>query len=308
VTGRVHRASVALAALWPMGVGLAVAHQEVDAMTTPVYLVLGATYVAVGVALLRRLGLRRSDPYGVLAMAPVALFAVGGFTGAPSGRDPDLLLVNSAILVAVALALPLAAMVLLLRHRRSPAAGHAAIAIALLLVGTAGYLVNLLGRFAVVLTGLEERQARVEDHHWDASEYLRGLPPEADPLAYLLTWMDLVQLAYVVTAYVAAAGLARLLSAEGALSAGVGRIVERCGWAFAGLLGGSVALALTLPHGPAAVPAGLAFALSIPFMTTLLPFAVAVDALRLRAGRELTGADPRSVRPSRPGARSLPRP
>lgn len=152
----------------------------------------------------------------------------------------------------------------------------------LLLLGSAGYLVNLLGRIAVVQTGLSGRQAALEDDYWMATEYLRGLPASSDPLAYLLTWMDLVQLGYVVTAYVATAGLARLLHTERLVPARAGRVVEGCAWAGAGLLAGSIGLALTLPRDLDAAPAGLAFALSIPFMTTLLPFALAALALRHR--------------------------
>lgn len=275
--------AVAVGALWPAGVLLALAHQEVAAVTTPVFLALDACYLAVALAVLVRLRAHRRGALGVLAAAPVVLFAVAGYTGEPSGAEPSELLLNTAVLLVVAVSLLLAVAALVLRHRGSAVALPAAVALVALLVASAGYLVNLLGRVAVVLTGLAERQASLEDRSWVASEYLRGLPTEADPLAYLLTWMDLVQLGYVVAAYAGTAGLARLLRAEGVVSRGTGRLVERAGWAGAVLLTGAIALAVGLPRDLDAVPAGAAFALSIPFMTTLLPFVLAGSALRRSA-------------------------
>jgi hypothetical protein len=273
------RTAIAFGALWPAGVLLAVAHQEIDQMTTPVYLVLAAGYVAAAIVVGRRLGAHRRGSIGVLAASPVALFALAGYSGEPTGASPDLYVLNTAVLLAVAVELALTGWDLVLKHRRSPAAGLAAMTMVLLLLGSAGYLVNLFGRFAVVLTGLSERQAVLEDDYWVAAEYLRGLPADPDPLSYLLTWMDLVQLGYVATAYVAAAGLARLLRTEGIVTPRAGRVVERSAWAAAGLLAGSFALALALPRDLDAAPAGLAFVLGIPFMTTGLPFALAVSAL-----------------------------
>ena len=290
---RGHRsAAIALGALWPIGLLVVTAHEVMTDVPTPAFVALDAAYVVAGVALLLHLGAHRRAAAGVLAATPVALFGLVGLGGAPTGDEPGHYLVNTAALLGVAVALLLAEGHTVLRLRHSPAAGVAAMTMVMLLVGTTGYLVNLLGRFAVVLTGLSERQGALEDDYWAASEYLRGLPASDDPLAYLLTWMDLVQLGYVVTAYAAAAGLARLLRTEGLVSVRAGRAVERCSWAAAGLLAGSIALALALPRELDAAPAALAFGLSIPFTTTLLPFALAVSALT-RAGA--TRAGPRRV-------------
>jgi hypothetical protein len=279
VSGANRTTAITLGALWPAGVLLAVAHQEIDQMTTPVYLVLAAGYLGAAIVLGRRLRAHRRGSIGMLAATPIALFGLAGYSGEPTGASPDLLVINTAVLLAVAVELALTGWDLVLKHRRSPAAGFAAVTMVLLLLGSSGYLVNLFGRFAVVLTGLSERQAVLEDEYWVAAEYLRGLPADPDPLSYLLTWMDLVQLGYVATAYVAAAGLARLLRTEGVVGPRAGRVVERSAWAATGLLVGSVALAMALPRDLDAVPAGLAFALGIPFMTTGLPFALAVCAL-----------------------------
>lgn len=310
MTGRSRGPAVALGTLWPTGAVLAVAHQEVTALTTPVFLVLDVAYVVAATVLLLRLGAHRRGPLVMLAAAPVALFAIGGLTGAPTGEEPDLLAVNTAILLAVAVVLALSGTSLVLRHRRSPATGFAAAAVVLLLLGTAGYLVNLGSRFAVVLTGLSERQATLEDRYWVAAEHLRGLPPSPDLLAYLLTWMDLVQIGYVAAAYVAAAGLARLLGAERVVAPRTGRVVEACAWAGAGLLIAATALAAVLPRDRDAAPAGVAYALSIPFMTTLLPFVLAVTALaraasaRVRPSRRPRAGTP-PARPWPPASRSL---
>jgi hypothetical protein len=269
----------ALLALWPVGVLVVLAHQVLVDVPYGVFLLLNTAYVAAAGALLVHFGAHRRGAVGALAATPVFLFGLVGLAGAPTGDEPNLYQANTAILLVVAVELVLAAVGLALRHRRSPAAGLAAATTVLLVLGSAGYLVNLLGRFAVVLTGLSDRQAALEDEYWVAAEYLRGLPENGDPLAYLLTWMDLVQLGYVVTAYVAAAGLARLLRTERVVAHRAGLVLERAAWTAAALLAGSIALAIALPRAHDAAPAALAFALSIPFMTTLLPFALAAGAL-----------------------------
>lgn len=306
------RTSAALVAVWPAGVALAVGHQEVDALTTPAFVVLATIYATSALLLLHRLGALREAAVGTLAVAPIVLFTVAGYTGAPTGDEPSLLVVNTTVLLVVATALLVAATSVVVRHRRSPAVVVAGSTVALLLLGTAGYLVNLLARYAVVLTGLAERQAAVEETHWVAAEYLRGLPPQDDFVAYLLTWMDLVQLGYVVTAYVGTAGLARLLVDVQVVGRRAGRCVERCAWAASALLVASIALSGALPRTADAVPAGLAFGLSIPFMTTLLPYALAAcvlgargrNAAALRTSRREGGGTPHA-RPSRPGSPSL---
>lgn len=271
--------AVGLAALWPAGAILAMANEEVDLVTTPVFLALDACYLLAAAALLAGRGARGRGSVGLLAATPVALFGLAGFTGAPTGTEPDLLLLNTATLLGVSLLLMIAVTELVHRYRSSGAAPVAVCALVVFVVGSAGYVVNLLGRVAVVLSGLGERQAELEGDYWDASSYLRGLPPAGDPLAYVLTWMDLVQLAYVASAYAVTGALGRLLAREGVASERAGKWVGIASWSALGLLVGSIGLAVALPSTTDAVPAGIAFGLSIPFMTTLLPFALGASAL-----------------------------
>jgi hypothetical protein len=152
----------------------------------------------------------------------------------------------------------------------------------LLVVGSAVYLVNLVARFAVVLSGASGQQAAVEDTAWIAYEYLRGLGGAPDFMSFLLVWLDLLQLGYVATVYVCCAGLARLLRKQGAVSERVGRAVERAGHALAAVIVLGVALAAILPRELDVVPAWAAFVASIPFMTTLLPFVLGAAMLSTR--------------------------
>ena len=160
--------------------------------------------------------------------------------------------------------------------------GPAVSALVLLAVGSTAYLVNLVSRVAIHLTGAAPQQAAVEDPNWLASEYLRGLDDTPDFMALLLTWQDLVLLGYVATTYLAVAALARLLRSEGEVSHRTGTAVLRAAYALAGLLLGGIVLAVALPREADLVPAWVAFVTSIPFMTTLAPYALGVAWLQRR--------------------------
>jgi hypothetical protein len=118
----------------------------------------------------------------------------------------------------------------------------------------------------------------VEDTAWVAFEYLRGLNPPPDFIGYLLVWMDLLQLAYVASTFLAVAAMSRLLRGR-AISNRVGRGLIFAGNSLAAVIVAGVACAVILPRQFDAVPAWAAFVASIPFMTTLLPFLLGLALL-----------------------------
>ena len=213
-----------------------------------------------------------------LALLGIGLFAGVG-VGPPTADEPGLMTLNTAALLVVAVALLAVAVRLVVERRHSPMVGPAVSALVLLAVGSTAYLVNLVSRVAIHLTGAAPQQAAVEDTNWQAAEYLRGLDDTPDFMGLLLTWQDLVQLGYVVTTYLAAAALARLLRSEGEVSRRAGTALMRAAYALAGLLLGGIVLAVSLPREADLVPAWGAFATSIPFMTTLAPFGLGVAML-----------------------------
>ena len=148
-----------------------------------------------------------------------------------------------------------------------------------LVIGSGGYLVNLLARWAVVLSGAADLQAAVEDSAWVAYAYLPGLDTEPTFLGYLLVLFDLLQLAYVVLTYLGFGALASALGRAGHLRA---RAARRIGLAGAGLAGVAT-VAAVLAGSVGTVAAWAAFVLTIPFMTTLLPCALGLALLRSRA-------------------------
>jgi hypothetical protein len=209
----------------------------------------------------------------------VGLFAIVGFTGIPRAGEPDLMMLNTAALLGAAVVLLAAVISLLWIHRSSSQVAVALPFVALFLVGTALYVVNLLARFAVVLSGAAPQQAAVEDTAWVAYEYLRGLDQAPDFMSYLLVWMDLLQLAYAVSAFLAVAAVSRLLGGQ-LIWEGLGRGLRLAGNSLAMVIVAGVAFAVVLPGQFDAVPAWAVFVASIPFMTTLLPFVLGLALLR----------------------------
>jgi hypothetical protein len=183
------------------------------------------------------------------------------------------MLLNAAVLLAVAVALAVGAVSLAHRFRGVPASlGVAAIAI-----GSAGYLLNLSGRWAVVLAGAAPRQAAVEDRAWVANVYLRGLDGVPDTMSLLLVWLDLMQVAYVVLAY---AGLAVAAGRAGAVSARAATWIATVGWT---ATAATVLCAVLAPVSVIAAEA--AFVLTIPFMSTLVPALLGCALLAGAGGR-----------------------
>jgi hypothetical protein len=97
-----------------------------------------------------------------------------------------------------------------------------------------------------------------------------GVDGEPSPLTLLQVWLDLLQSSYLVLTYLAAALIAMALYRAGWITAGPTRVVATLGIllataATAGGVLGSVSAEL------GAAGASIAFALTIPFMSTLLP-------------------------------------
>ena len=264
---------------WPLGLVLVTVNMEVDAVTLPVFVALSALYAAGVLGLLRAWGAHRHRTAALLVASAPGLFALVGFAGPPTADEPELMQVNTAALAILALVLLLVAIRLVVDHRTSPHFPVAVSGLVLLVMGSMLYLANLVARVAVVLSGAADQQAAVEDHAWVAYEYLRGLEGSPDYLSYLLVWFDLTQLGYVAVTYVAFAGIARLLQRGGSVSHRAGTVISRAAYTLASVLILSAVAAMVLPREADLVPAWAAFVTSIPFMTTLVPFALGLAML-----------------------------
>ena len=253
-------------AVWPVGLVLTVAHAEAHLVPLPLFLVLDVAYAAAAALVMRRAG----PPAAWLIAPAVVVFGLASLTGAPTAREPGAMALNAAVLGVAAGVLLVGYVVVAARLWDRPGRTAAAVAVVGFAVGTAGYLINLLARFAVVLSGAAPAQAAVEDRAWQAYSYLRGLDGEPDPLTLLLVWLDLLQFAYVVLAYLTAAGLAVALYRGGVLTRNRMRAVAGPGLllATAALAGGALG---ATSAGLGAAGAAIAFVATVPFMTTLLP-------------------------------------
>jgi hypothetical protein len=226
-------------------------------------------------------------PGVLLLVGPVALLLGASVTGEPTASRPgDYVLNTTAILVGSAVLIggfvALAARLWEAGQRVLPAIGMAS-----LMCGSAVWLANLVFRYAVVASGAAGLQAEVEDRSWVANEYLRGLDSLPSWMDLLLVWTDMLQLTFVVLAYVAAAAL--------------GAALIRTGWL--GRLGGSVfvglnlALALAVIAGivlagyGSAAGAWTAYVLSIPFVVFFLPYFVGAALLGGRAAKHALYTD-----------------
>lgn len=214
---------------------------------------------------------------GVLLLAgPLALLLGASVTGEPTAARPGDYLLNTTAILMGSVILVGGFVVLFARlweagERLLPVLGLAG-----LLAGSAVWLANLVFRYAVVASGAAGLQAGVEDRAWVANEYLRGLRGEPSWMEFLLVWTDMLQLAFVLMAYLSAAAF--------------GTALTRVGWL--GKAGGGVfvALNLTLSLGVAAgiilagsgstVAAWTVFILTIPFMIFVLPYFVGVALVR----------------------------
>jgi hypothetical protein len=260
---------------------LVLAHTLGGLFPAPVFLLLDAVYVAGVLLLLRALRAGADWTAAALVLAGPAVFALAGLTGAPTARHPGAMLLNAVVLLAAAAVLLVAAVRLALRAD-GPGRGPAALAVVALVVGSTGYLANLLGRWAVVASGASGLQAAVEERAWSAAEYLPGLAGEPPYLAFLLVWFDLLQVAYVVLTYLGTGALAVALGRSGAVAPGPARAVAVAGPVLAGLVVVAAAVAGAVAGPAGAVAAEVAFVLTIPFTSTLLPHVLGLGLLRAR--------------------------
>lgn len=260
------RATAFAWAVWPAGLLLTIAYAQAHLLPLPVFLLLDLAYLAAAVVVMRQAG-----PVAAWFVAPAAvIFCLASLTGAPTAREPGAMVANAAVLGVAAGVLLVGYVIAAARVWDGPGRGAAAVAVVGFAVGTAAYLVNLPARFAVVLSGAAPAQAAVEDRAWQAHAYLRGLAGEPDPLTLLLVWLDLLQFAYVVLAYLTAAALAAALHRGGLLTRTRMRAVAAAGVVLAVVALAGAALG-PAPGSLGAAGAGVAFAVTIPFMTTLLP-------------------------------------
>ena len=217
-------------------------------------------------------GLVRERPTflpGLLLLAgPLALLLGASVTGEPTASRPGDYVLNTTAILVGSLVLVGGFVALSVRlwdagQRLLPALGLAG-----LMSGAAVWMVNLIFRYAVVASGAAGLQAEAENQAWVAHEYLRGLTGTPSWMDLLLAWTDMLQLAFVVLAYLAAAALGRAL-------VGAGWLGRFGGSVFVGL---NLALVFALITGAilagygSAVGAWTAFVLSIPFMVFVLPY------------------------------------
>jgi hypothetical protein len=143
-----------------------------------------------------------------------------------------------------------------------------AIGMAGLVSGTAVWLANLAFRYAVVASGAARLQAEVEDRSWVANEYLRGLEGTPSWMDLLLVWTDMLQLAFVVLAYLTAAALGAALFGAGWLGRPGGSVFVGVNLAMAF----AVVVGVILAGYGSAAGAWIAYVLSIPFMVFVPPY------------------------------------
>ena len=269
-----------LALTWPLGFGL-VLGSEVGIPTLLIALLVLA-YLGLVLGLVR--GRAVAAPWAVgLVLTPSVLFALAAFTGAPTAAEPSRMLLNTVALLIVAIGL----LVLATQIVHGTGARAAPTGVVLLATGTALYLVNLFARVAIVLSGAAPLQADRENTAWVAYEYLLGLE-QPDPMSLLLIWTDLLQLAYVVTAHVCFGLIAYLLARRAVVPARWGRALGTVSLALAAAVTGGALLAITAPAGVDRIAAWMAYIASIPFMTTLVPWALGIAWLQHAARTDET--------------------
>lgn len=253
-------------AVWPVGLLLTVAYAVAELVPLPVFVAVDLAYVVAAAVVVRQVG-----TIAGLLIAPAGLiFSLAALTGAPTAREPTAMVANAGVLAVAGAVLLTGAVLVAVRAWDGPGRAPAALAVTALMAGTTCYLVNLLARAAVVLSGAAPAQAAVEDEAWQAHAYLRGLDGEPDLLTLLLVWLDLMQVAYVVLTYLSTALLAVAAHRAGWLGRRSGRGMAALGVSLAAVASVAAILGAT-PEPFGAAAAGAAFALSIPFMSTLPP-------------------------------------
>lgn len=264
-------------AVWPLGLLLTVAYAVADLVPLPVFVVVDLAYLAAVTFVVRGAGMLAG-----LLVAPAGLiFSLAALTGAPTAREPATMVANAGVLTATAALLLTGVVLVAARVWDGSGRGPAALAVTALVVATSCYLVNLLARAAVVLSGAAPAQAAVEDQAWQAHAYLRGLDGEPDLLTLLLVWLDLMQMAYAVLTYLSVALLAVAARRAGWLAKRPAHGLVALGAGMAGIATVAAIFGST-PGVLGAVAAGAAFALTIPFMTTLPPALLGAAVSRRR--------------------------
>ena len=251
-----------------------------------------AVFLALTVVVIRKIGavkagdgLVREHPAflpGLLLLAgPLALLLGASVTGEPTAARPGDYLLNTTAILLGSLILVSGFVVLFARLWEAGQRLLPVLGISALLVGSAVWLANLVFRCAVVASGAAGMQAQAEGRAWVANEYLRGLRGEPSWMEFLLVWTDMLQLTFVLLAYLSAAAF--------------GAALVRAGWL--GQVGGSVFVALNLALTFAvtagvilagtgsAVAAWTAYILTAPFMAFILPYFLGV-VLVLRRSRK----------------------
>ena len=227
---------------------------------------------------------------GVLLVAgPLVLLLGASVTGEPTASRPGDYLLNTTAILVGSVVLISGFVALFAALWRSGQRLLPVLGLAGLLVGGAVWLANLVFRYAVVASGAAEMQAAVEGRAWVAHEYLRGLRGEPSWMEFLLVWTDMLQLAFVLLAFLATAAFGVALMKAG----WTGRVG---GGIFAGL---NLALVLTVTlaivlAGSGSVAAWAVFVLTIPFMAFILPYFMGAALVGRgsrgeSSGRERTG-------------------
>jgi hypothetical protein len=219
---------------------------------------------------------------GVLLIAgPLVLVLGASVTGAPTAARPDDYLLNTTALLLGSLIMVAGFVVLFARIWETGERLPPILGLTSLLIGSALWLANLIFRYAVVASGAADQQAGVEDQAWFAHKYLLGLQDQPSWMEFLLVWTDMLQLAFVLLAYLSGAAC--------------GAALRKAGWV--GKAGGYVFVALNLVAalfmtvGIVLAGAGSIFAaelvliLTIPFMVFILPYFMGVVLVR-RGSRE----------------------
>jgi hypothetical protein len=215
-------------------------------------------------------------PGVVLLSGPLALLLGASVTGEPTAARPGDYLLNTTAILAASVILVAGFVALFAGLWRAGQRLLPVLALAGLLVGSAVWLANLVFRYAVVASGAAGLQAAAEDRAWVAHQYLRGLRGEPSWMELLLVWTDMLQLAFVLISFLAAAAFGAALVRVEWVGKGGGRI-------FVGL---NLALALTLTlgivlaGGGSASAAWTAYVLTIPFMAFILPYFIGVALVR----------------------------
>lgn len=247
-------------------------------------LVAGSIHLALLVAAIWTSGARKTEegrvrehpaflPGVLLVSGPIVLFW-GASTGEPTATSPGNFLFNATGLLVGVLILLLGFAILSARLREAGENLFSVLGFTGFLLGVGLFAANIAFRFAAVASGAAGAYARLEDVA-ALPNYLAGLPPDPSPLLILMAWMDVVLVAYVLLSYLAMAAFGIALIRAGWLGKAGGSVLAALGLAFVGSV--VAGLSTGSPFG-----VGLAFFLSIPFMSTVLPYFLGVALVAAR--------------------------